>query len=177
MNPANVVSLIRICMIPVMVTVMAVAVPASEWYSLQRIVAFVLFVTASATDWLDGYIARSRGLITDLGKFLDPLADKLLVSAALIMLVQWQDAVAWMVWVILAREFAVTGLRAVIAAKGQVMAADWSGKVKTVVQMVVIGLLLLGITGGGWLLLTAMLVTVASGVEYFWKNKGFFEQR
>ena len=173
-NLANVISLVRIGMIPVMVAVMAVAVPPPEWQSAQRIAAVLLFVTASATDWLDGYIARSRGLITDLGKFLDPLADKLLVSAALIMLVQWDDAAAWMVWVILAREFAVTGMRAVIAAEGHVVAADWSGKVKTVVQMVVIGLLLLGITGGGFLLLTALLVTVVSGVEFFWKNRGFW---
>ena len=172
-NLANKITLVRVLMIPIMVLVMAVTV-APEWQWAQRIAAVALFAAASATDWLDGHIARSRGLITDLGKFLDPLADKLLVSAALIMLIQWGDAAAWMVWVILAREFAVTGLRAVMAAQGHVMAAGWSGKVKTVTQMMGILLLLLGVTAGGFLLLLVVVVTVASGVEYFWKNRGFF---
>jgi len=173
LNVANWITMARILLIPVMVAVLAVTVP-SEWHLLQRIIAVILFLAASATDWFDGYIARRKGLVTDFGKFLDPLADKLLVSAALIMLVQLGDAIGWMVWVILAREFAVTGLRAVMAAQGHVIAASWSGKVKTVVQMVGISLLLLGITGGGVLLLIIMVVTVVSGIDYFWKNRGFF---
>ncbi|MCL1918055.1 MAG: CDP-diacylglycerol--glycerol-3-phosphate 3-phosphatidyltransferase [Peptococcaceae bacterium] len=203
MNLANGITLVRIALIPVMVAVLAVAISVEAHiesevlsYSMAlrtlRIVAAGLFVLAAATDWLDGYVARTRGLVTDLGKFLDPLADKLLVSAALIMLVQLGEISGWMVWVILAREFAVTGLRAVAAAAGRVVAASWWGKVKTAVQMVVITLLLLGVGtpyfygefGAGFgpgnafvvdaLLFVVMLVTVVSGVEYFWKNRGVF---
>jgi CDP-diacylglycerol--glycerol-3-phosphate 3-phosphatidyltransferase len=135
----------------------------------------VLFALIAATDALDGYLARSRGLITTLGKFLDPLADKLLVSAALIGLVQLQRAEAWLVWLILAREFAVTGLRAVAAAEGLVIGASALGKVKTITQMTAVFILLLPPPSFTWfarepgliLLYLSAFLTLWSGAAYF----------
>lgn len=145
----------------------------------QEIVAAIIFILASITDGLDGYIARSRGMVTNLGKFMDPLADKLLVSAALISLVQLGDIPAWVVWVILAREFAVTGLRAVSASEGTVISASKLGKIKTIMQVIAISVLLLhdwplslaGIYLGTPLLYLALLITVISGIDYFLKAR------
>jgi len=129
MTTANKITLARIALIPFFI---ACAMQASA--SLQM-AALVLFCVASVTDFLDGYIARKYNQVTDFGKFVDPLADKLLVTAALLLFVEQGKFAAWMVFIILAREFIITSLRIVAANKGRVLAAAWSGKVKTCVQI------------------------------------------
>lgn len=129
MTTANKITLIRICMIPFFI-----------WFALQNdatslIIALVLFCVASFTDFLDGYVARKYNQVTDFGKFVDPLADKLLVTAALLIFIEKGIFPAWMVFIVLAREFIITSLRNVAAAKGRVLAATWTGKVKTCVQI------------------------------------------
>ncbi len=139
---------------------------------------------AAATDWLDGYYARKYQLVTNLGKFLDPLADKLLVSAAFILLIDLGSAPAWVVIIIISREFAVTGLRLVAAGEGIVLAAGKLGKLKTVLQMVAIIVLLLNnipfnalaFSVGDILLYAALVITVISGIEYFVKNWHVMEE-
>lgn len=145
--------------------------------------AAVIFILAAFTDMADGMIARKYDLITNFGKIMDPLADKLLVISALICLVELGDVQGWMVIVILAREFTVTGLRISAAAAGTVIAADISGKIKTVLQMVAVAALLLknwpfsliGLPFAEIMLWAAVIMTVVSGVEYIIKNKRFFK--
>ena len=129
MTTANKITLVRILMIPFFVVFAVLGGPKYDT------IALILFCLASVTDFLDGYVARKYNQVTDFGKFVDPLADKLLVTAALVIFVERGLFAAWMVFVILAREFIITSLRNVAAAKGQVMAAGWSGKVKTCVQI------------------------------------------
>lgn len=129
MTTANKITLIRIAMIPFFI-----------WFALQSsastlIAALVLFCVASFTDFLDGYIARKYHQVTDFGKFVDPLADKLLVTGALLIFIEKGIFASWMVFIILAREFIITSLRIVAANKGRVLAATWTGKVKTCVQI------------------------------------------
>lgn len=129
MTTANKITLIRIAMIPFFI-----------WFALQNtsgslIAALVLFCVASFTDFLDGYIARKYNQVTDFGKFVDPLADKLLVTGALLIFIEKGIFPSWMVFIILAREFIITSLRIVAANKGRVLAATWTGKVKTCVQI------------------------------------------
>ena len=136
-------------------------------------IALGIFIVASLTDFVDGYIARNYNQTTDFGKFLDPLADKLLTIAAMCMFCQWGSFPAWALMIVLTREFAVTGLRLVAVQKGNVISAGWSGKVKTASTMV--GLCaMMAIPGVAWLnaLVIAVIVvtTVYSGVEYFVKN-------
>ena len=140
-------------------------------------ISAVIFVIAALTDMLDGYIARKYGLVTDFGKIMDPLADKLLVMSALVCLVELGDVRAWLVIVILAREFTVTGLRIAAAAEGVVVAADVTGKIKTVLQMIAITALLLHIPYAFIILWAAVIMTVVSGVEYIVKNSRFFSMR
>lgn len=147
-----------------------------------NVAAVIVFIAASCTDFLDGYLARKNNLVTDYGKIMDPLADKLLVTSALVCMVQTQVVPAWMVIVILAREFAITGLRAVAASEGIVIAAAWSGKIKTVTQMIAVIFLLLD----NWpfslinfpfakiMLWIAVIMTIYSGCEYIWKNRKIF---
>ena len=145
---------------------------------VTHFVAGVIFLIASLTDWLDGYYARKYNLITNMGKFLDPLADKLLVSAAFILLVELDLAAAWIVILIISREFAVTGLRLVAAGEGVVLAASNMGKLKTVSQITAIAFLLLhnfpfsylGIPMDTIVLYIALILTTWSGIEYFVKN-------
>ena len=134
--------------------------------------ALVIFALASITDTLDGYIARHYDQITDLGKFMDPLADKCLVMAAMLWFVEVGQMPAWAVLVVVVREFAVSGLRMIAADKGRVIAAGWSGKVKTASTMVCIVLMLLPIPKGLNAICVAVIVltTLYSGVEYFMKN-------
>ena len=146
--PANIVTLIRICLVPVFV--LAILSPWPEWVGLPGItmeakcvIAAGIFILISCTDWIDGYLARSRGEVTDFGKFMDPLADKILVTAALIALVELAVLPGWPVLIILAREFIVSGIRMVAASKGTVIAASWYGKAKTVFQIIAIVLFLL----------------------------------
>ena len=129
MTTANKITLVRILMIPFFVVFAVLGGPKYDT------IALILFCLASVTDFLDGYVARKYNQVTDFGKFVDPLADKLLVTAALVIFVERGLFAAWMVFVILAREFIITSLRNVAAAKGQVMAAAWSGKVKTCVHI------------------------------------------
>lgn len=147
-TPANIVTLIRICLVPVFV--LASLSPWPEWVGLPGItmeakcvIAAGIFILISCTDWIDGYLARSRGEVTDFGKFMDPLADKILVTAALIALVELAVLPGWPVLIILAREFIVSGIRMVAASKGTVIAASWYGKAKTVFQIIAIVLFLL----------------------------------
>lgn len=153
-----------------------------EQLPMTHAIAALIFIIASTTDWVDGYYARKYGLVTNLGKFLDPLADKLLVSAALIALVQLGLAPAWIVIVIISREFAVTGLRLVLAGEGEVVAANMLGKIKTWTQIVAIAALLLhnipfsllSIPFADISLWIALVFTIWSGWDYFAKNKHAF---
>ena len=166
MTTANKIKLVRIAMIPFFVVF--ALMDGVQWQAL----ALALFCIASFTDFLDGYIARKYNQVTDFGKFVDPLADKLLVTAALVIFVGQGLLASWMVFIILAREFIITSLRNVAAAKGQVMAASWSGKVKTAATMVCVILMLLPLPDIVNEICTAVIVltTVYSGVEYFMKN-------
>ena len=135
--------------------------------------ALAIFIAASFTDMLDGKIARKYNLVTDFGKFADPLADKMLVTAAMLWFVEIGQMPAWALLIVIVREFAVSGLRMIASDKGRVIAAGWSGKVKTASTMVCIVLMFLPIPG--WLNTVCVaiiaLTTLYSGVEYFVKNK------
>lgn len=150
------------------------------------VIAFALFIAASFTDMLDGRIARKRGLITNFGKIMDPLADKILVYSAFCLMVQDGTVPGWMLIVILAREFAVAGMRTVAASEGLVVAAGMSGKIKTVLQMAAVTLLLISraisaeaphhivLLLGTVLLWASLVMTVWSGAEYIIRNRHVF---
>jgi len=147
-NLPNSLTLLRIFIVPVLVVVLLT--PFSEnWFGVPRhIFGVLLFLAAALTDYLDGHFARSRQQITRLGQLLDPIADKLLISAALISLVENQLAPAWAVVIIIGREFAVTGLRSIAAADGMVISASRMGKFKMLVQVVTVALLIASSVGG-----------------------------
>ena len=134
----------------------------------------MIYCVASFTDYLDGHIARKYNLVTNFGKFMDPLADKLLVSSALICMIELGFLPAWIVIIIISREFIITGFRLIAAEGGLVIAASWWGKIKTVTQMLMIILVLLGVGGiiGNILIILATVFTVISGVDYIVKNIG-----
>lgn len=167
MNLPNKLTCLRMLMVPFFVA--AMVLPFSNHY----LWALILFIAASFTDMLDGKIARKQGLITDFGKFMDPIADKLLVTAAMLVFVDWHMMPAWVVIVVVAREFIVSALRLVAANNGRVIAAGWSGKVKTASTMVCICIMLLGLPQWVNAVCSAViLVTTAySGIEYLVKNK------
>ncbi len=167
MNTPNKLTLLRVAMIPAFLVILYLRFPYSEY------VALAIFALASATDFIDGYLARSRHQITDFGKFMDPLADKLLVMAALLWFVQEGRFPAWALFIVVAREFAVTALRLVAVEGRRVIAAGWSGKVKTASTMVGICLLFLlrSPLAEGVVTAVIVLTTLYSGVEYFWKNR------
>jgi CDP-diacylglycerol--glycerol-3-phosphate 3-phosphatidyltransferase len=137
-------------------------------------VALAIFIIASLTDMLDGKIARARNLVTDFGKFADPLADKMLVTAAMLWFVGIGQMPVWALLIVICREFAVSGLRMIAADKGTVIAAGWSGKVKTAATMVCIVLMFLPIPALVNAICIGVIVvtTVYSGVEYFARNRG-----
>ena len=166
MNLPNKLTLLRVLMIPAFLGVLYWGFPGSTY------VALGIFIVASLTDLLDGYIARSRNLVTDFGKFMDPLADKVLVVTAMLWFVERGQMPAWAVAVVIFREFAVSGLRLVAVEGGRVIAAGWSGKVKTASTMVCIILMLLPLPSVVSQIGTAVIVltTIYSGVEYFMKN-------
>lgn len=151
-----------------------------------KIAAFVLFIAASFTDMLDGKIARKHNLVTNFGKIMDPLADKILVYSAFCLMVQSGLVPAWMFIIILAREFVVSGMRTVAASEGIVIAAGMSGKIKTVLQMIAVPLLLLVgvfaqpqidaavVLAADLFLWASLIMTVVSGTEYVYKNKSVF---
>ncbi|MEI3377899.1 MAG: CDP-diacylglycerol--glycerol-3-phosphate 3-phosphatidyltransferase [Coriobacteriales bacterium] len=191
-TPANIVTLMRILLIPVFVAALLSPWPSwlpepEFWAAWQPWIAAAVFIIISATDAIDGHLARSRDEITDLGKFLDPLADKILVCAALLALVELQAFPSWVALIIIAREFIVSGLRMVAAAQGTVIAASMYGKFKTVLQICAILLftvkdsLQITLMGDGfamcftifsWLvLLAAVVMTIVSMVDYFYKSR------
>ena len=170
MTTASKITLIRVAFIPAYMVLMYLS---GGQPGLYMWLSLALFVIASLTDYIDGYIARKYNQVSDFGKFLDPLADKLLTIAAMVMFCEWGMFPAWALMIVLAREFAVTGLRLVAVGKGVVIAAAYSGKLKTASTM--IGLcVMMGFPGIGILrtIVVAMIVitTVYSGVEYFIKN-------
>ena len=176
MTLASKITLVRVAMIPAFMVTMYLS---GGTPGLWMYISLTIFIVASLTDSLDGYIARHYNQVTDFGKFLDPLADKLLVIAAMCMFCQWGVFPAWALMIVLTREFAVTGLRLIAVQKGHVIAAGWSGKVKTASTMVCICLMLFGIPH--WLNLACqgviLVTTVYSGVEYFVKNWDVFSEK
>jgi len=184
MNLPNKITLSRIMLLPVFMFIMLVP----DWGEIKigdatlpvaHFVGALIFVIAAITDWVDGYLARKYQLVTNLGKFLDPLADKLLIAIALIVLVDLNLTYTWMAALIIAREFAVTGIRLVVAGSGEVVAAAMLGKIKTWVQIiaVVICLLhnlpfsLLAIPMDVIAMVVAVIFTVWSGWDIFWVNR------
>lgn len=185
MNIPNQITISRILLIPIFMAFMLIdfgwgdVTLLGATMPIEHLIGGLIFIFASATDWVDGYYARKYNLVTTFGKFLDPLADKLLVSAALIILVELGFAPAWVVIVIISREFAVTGLRLVLAGEGEVVAAGNLGKIKTVTQIFAIvalllyniGFALVGIPFGEIMLYIALIFTVWSGWDYFYANR------
>ena len=167
MNTANKLTILRVFMIPVFLLVLYLDPPHANY------IALAIFVLASVTDFIDGYVARHYDQITDFGKFMDPLADKCLVTAAMLWFVEIGQMPGWALLVVIIREFGVSGLRMVAADKGRVIAAGWSGKVKTASTMVCIVLMFLPIPAEVNLACVAVIVvtTLYSGVEYFVKNR------
>lgn len=187
MNLANKLTLLRILLVPIFLIFITV-----EFIPYGTVIATGIFIVAALTDKLDGYIARSRNQITRFGKFMDPLADKLLVTAALVSLVEFHIISGWVAMIIIAREFAVTGLRAIAASEGLVIAASGWGKAKTAIQIVAIIFALLNLNNNYinfasyfglsdislFMNITtqvtmgiAIIITIISGVDYFVKNK------
>ena len=171
MNLPNTLTTIRMILIVPFVMIMQITPDGNG-----RFAALAIFIIASMTDFLDGYIARKNHLVTNFGKFMDPLADKLLVSAAMICRVSMDRLPAWMVIIIISREFAISGFRLIAADNGIVIAASWWGKFKTVSQMIMI-ILLIANLGGIFTILeqifmwVALILTVVSLADYIWKNK------
>jgi CDP-diacylglycerol--glycerol-3-phosphate 3-phosphatidyltransferase len=164
LNVPNVLTMLRIVAVPVVVVALLDQTPQGD------IIAAAVFALAALTDGLDGYIARRRKEITTFGKLMDPLADKLLITAALVSLVSLNRLDAWVAMVIIAREFAVTGLRSVAAERGVVIAASWLGKVKTALQVLAVFALITFEPTPLWVDLAvyaAVLATVVSGADYF----------
>lgn len=171
MTTASKITMIRMAFIPIFLAFMYVSGGTAGHWALWS--ALAVFITASLTDYLDGYIARKYNQVSDFGKFLDPLADKLLTIAAMTVFCEWGIFPAWALVIVLTREFAVTGLRLVAVGKGTVIAAGWSGKVKTASTMV--GLcVMMGFPQFmilNYIVVTVIvLTTVYSGVEYFIQN-------
>ena len=170
-NTANYLTIARVVMIPIFLVLMYLDFSGSRYWALG------VYIVACLTDWVDGYIARHYDQVSDFGKFMDPLADKCLVMAALCCFVAEGSMAAWILAVVLVREFAVSGMRMVAVEKGRVIAAGWSGKVKTASTMVCICLILFGIPHVLNLICQGVILvtTVYSGVEYFWQNRDVFK--
>ncbi|MBW5467466.1 CDP-diacylglycerol--glycerol-3-phosphate 3-phosphatidyltransferase [Brevibacillus sp. M2.1A] len=189
MNLANRITLARIFLVPVVMFFLLVRYNIGTFsigsltMTYNELIAALVFILAASTDGLDGYIARKKKIVTNLGKFLDPLADKLLISAALISLVEMQRLEAWIAIVIISREFAVTGLRLVAAAEGQVIAASALGKLKTWVQIVAITAVMIrnfpfgffGIPFDEVATWAMVIITIYSGYDYFAKNRNVIQ--
>lgn len=170
MTTASKITLVRVFLIPLVMVFMYLSKGVSGFWMY---VALLLFILASITDYIDGQIARKCNQVSDFGKFLDPLADKLLTIAVMTMFCEWGRFPAWALMIVLTREFAVTGLRLVAVGKGTVIAAGWSGKVKTASTMIGLCVLMVFPQNGFliWLVSAVIiLTTVYSGVEYFIQN-------
>ena len=171
MTTASKITLVRVAFIPVFMLLMYLGdfgtnVP-------MMLISLAIFIIASLTDYVDGYIARKYNQVSDFGKFLDPLADKLLTIAAMTIFCEWGMFPAWALMIVLTREFAVTGLRLVAVGKGKVIAAGWSGKVKTASTMIGLCFMMAFpmIAWLGWIVVAVIVITtVYSGVEYFIQN-------
>ena len=185
MTTANKITIFRVILIPVFLVLMYLRFPGHTYW------AFGVFVLASLSDFADGYIARhynqvsnfgnltrKNNLVTDFGKFMDPLADKLLVVAAMLLFVEQHQMPAWALLLVVAREFAVTGLRLIAVDNGRVIAAAWSGKIKTASTMVCLCLMLVFQSNLLNVVCIAVIVatTVYSGIEYFAKNLDVFKE-
>ena len=176
MNLPNKLTVLRVCMVPVFVFLML----WNGFGAAGKYAAAAVFILASVTDWLDGYLARKHHLVTDFGKFMDPIADKLLVGSALICLVEKGALAAWIVSIIIGREFIISGFRLVASDKGVVIAASYWGKFKTVFQMIMVILLILDLGGvfhtaaqiTVWI---SLILTVVSLADYLKKNWGVME--
>lgn len=176
MNLANKLTIVRIILVPIFMLFLLIDISYGEY------IATGVFIIAALTDMLDGHIARSRNQITTFGKFMDPLADKLLVSSALIVLVEMNRLSSWIAVIIIAREFAITGLRTLAASEGVTIAASWWGKFKTISQIAAILILLLNnfpfsmwnIPADDILVALALIFTIISGADYLIKNKKVF---
>ncbi len=192
MNLPNKITVARMLLIPIMIIVPYLGLNniLFESVTIWSVITLIIFLIASFTDFLDGHLARKNNLVTTFGKFLDPIADKLLVLSALIMLVEQGIIPGWIPIIIAAREFIVSGIRMLAAGDGKVIAASWYGKIKTVSQMIAISLAFLSTNtfmqftsvemGTGALILNilmslamivAVLTTILSGVDYFMKSK------
>ena len=178
-NIPNILSLSRVFLAPLVLIFLTVRIKAPVKFfeslgievSLGDLLAVTVFIIAAITDSLDGYIARRFKLVTTLGKFIDSLADKVLVIAALLALVELNRLPSWMVMIIITREFVVTGLRLVAAAQGVVIAASRGGKTKTFTQIIAIILLILNLPGRMIAMWVAMILTVTSGMQYLMNGK------
>ena len=168
MNVPNRITILRIVLIPIFIVLLYVKISYAEY------MAAIVFIVLALTDALDGYIARKRKEVTKLGKLIDPLADKLLISSALIFLIG-RGVPAWMAFVIIAREFSVTGLRLVLSDKVTIHASKW-GKVKTISQIAAIVAVIINLPFNWWFMLVAVILTLVSGVDYFVKAKKFLDE-
>ncbi len=176
-NVPNIITLVRIISLPFLVFFLLAGTP------LANIISLVIFILASLTDFLDGYIARRYNLVSNLGKLLDPLADKLLVASVLVTMTAAGEVSPIVVLIILTRELAVTGLRSIVASEGMVIAASKYGKLKTISQILAITTLIIArilTTTSVWpavgtaLLYIATFITVLSGIDYFYKARSVF---
>ena len=180
MNLPNKLTVLRVCMIPFFVVMLLLNGGENQTY---RYIAAAIFIVASLTDMLDGKIARKYNLVTNFGKFMDPLADKLLVCSALICLVDLKQLPAWMVIVIISREFIISGFRLVASDNGIVIAASYWGKFKTTFQMLMVIVLILNFDNcyfqllGTVLTYIALVLTVVSLIDYLWKNRAVLKEQ
>ena len=172
MNTPNKLTVLRFILVPFFL--------AAAYYEKQQsvmIISTIIFAVASFTDFLNGYLARKHNLVTDFGKFMDPLADKVLVAAALLFLIQSGRVEAWLVIIIITREYAISIIRAIAATNGKVIAASGGGKIKTVTQMFAIIMLLLSMPFGDIMMYVCVALTLYSGVEYIWNNRELIAER
>jgi len=169
MNTPNKITLLRIILIPIFILLLYIKIRYIEY------IAALVFIVLALTDALDGYIARKKKQITKLGKLIDPLADKLLISAALIFLIG-RGVPSWMAFVIIAREFAVTGLRLSASAKKITIPASKWGKIKTISQIIAIVAVIINFPFNWYFMLVAVILTLISGLDYFIKAKRFLKE-
>lgn len=179
MNLPNKITLLRVILIPFFIVFMMLNAGWAKWAALA------VYVVASLTDFVDGQLARRMNLVTDFGKFMDPLADKILVAAAMILFVEMQIIPAWIVIIIMGREFIISGFRMIAAEKGVVIAAGWWGKIKTAETMIMLVLILffeaMGMRDGVVYIIEQVLIyaslalTIISMMDYLLKNKGVIE--